>query len=227
LNWFRKIIEVPGVPGDEEKSIVAQRLNVVGWYYLLGLVVIALVFVPFFAVRKIESWAILLVLLISFGVARYLFAHGKLIAASVVVVASGWCVFFGMVVFGDGIHSPLMMVVVSLTLVIGMLFPKKAAGVFLGVSLVGALLIALYQQSGGFLPQVFTFSPLSIWFFFVVSLIFINQTVGSVMGSLEKALDQARQQNRAREKAETTLRASEAKYRQLHESMRDGLFWWI
>jgi hypothetical protein len=54
----------------------------------------------------------------------------------------------------------------STTTIVGMLFRRRVAPVFLAASILLELGVALLQQNGVTLPQIFSHSPLSIWLYF-------------------------------------------------------------
>jgi diguanylate cyclase (GGDEF)-like protein/PAS domain S-box-containing protein len=91
--------------------------------------------------------------------------------------------------------------------------------------LVGSILVglgfAIYQQNGAVLPEYFVVSPLGIWFFFSLSLLFVSWTTTLTVRELKSALTTAKEQNKERVKAESTLRASETMYRLLVENVTD------
>ncbi|MGB8648746.1 MAG: PAS domain S-box protein [Anaerolineae bacterium] len=219
---IKQWLEPPIFPGDPEKTAQARLMNTIGLYFFIALVVSALVFVPFFAKHQAESWAVLALLFVLYIIARYFLFRGQLEFASTFMVTAGWGICTGLAVLGGGIASPVVIVVVAITTVIGLLFRTRVGNAFLIANLVGGLGLAVFQQSGAALPSFFSYSPISTWFFVALALVFMNRTMDLVVGRLENALALARQQNSAREQAEMTGQESEAKYRKLYETMRDG-----
>lgn len=217
-------LDPPHFPDDEEKTSQARAMNTLGLYFVLMLVVAAVVYVPLLARYKVESWAIILILLVAYAIARSFLFRGQLTSAGLMVIGSGWLICQGLILVGGGIHSPAMFALSAATLVVGLLFHRRLGIVFLTLSILTALGFAGFQQSGVVLRQVFVYSPLSVWFFFALSLVFINWTMRFIVREFQNALELAQRQNTAREKAEATLRESEAKYRLLFDNAGDAIF---
>jgi diguanylate cyclase (GGDEF)-like protein/PAS domain S-box-containing protein len=217
-QWF----EPPQFPDNEEKNQQARLMNTTGLYYLMALALAGLVYVPFFAQHKAASWAAILILFILYLIARIFLFRGRLTFAGSFLVISGWLVGEAGILIGGGLSSPMMFALTAVTIAVGLLFKQRIGQVVMFSSILAGLIFAVLQQYAVTLPQVYSYSPLAVWFYFTLSLIFINWTMNLTVQELRGALTQAQHQNAAREKAETTLRESESKYRQLYESMSDG-----
>ena len=78
---LRQWLKPPEYPGDEEKTAQARMLNRLGLYFALALVVAAGVVVPLFAEHRLESWTVILSLLVLYAFSRYLMLRGRLALA--------------------------------------------------------------------------------------------------------------------------------------------------
>jgi len=222
LKNLKKWLDPPLFPDNEEKSNRARLVNSLGLYFVLALLIAAFIYVPFFVKYKIVSWAAIVALFAIFLISRIFLYRGRLTFASLFLLASGWMICVVFAALGGGISSPLIFVLAAITIAVGLLFHSYIETIFLVLSILAVLGLAALQQAGLTLPRPFGYSPLSIWFFFSISLLFTSWTMKLTVRELEKALGQARRQNEARELAEAISRISESKYRTLHESLRDG-----
>jgi PAS domain S-box-containing protein len=212
LFKIKRWLEPPIFPNDEEKTTQARTMNAVGLYLFLALVIAAVIFVPFFAQQKMVSWVVVLSLLVLYGVCRYFMFRGYLTLASMLMVIAGWILCVELVLVGGGITSPMTVMVVAITIVIGLLFRSYIGNIFLIVSVLAGLGMAILQQSGIILPRLFTYSPISAWFLLALALIFMNLTMNLSMRNLENAAVVARQQSAARQQAEQALHQSEERF---------------
>lgn len=210
---FERWLAPPYFPNDEEKTARARTMNTLGSYLVLILAFALFVYVPFFVKYKIESAAIILGLFVLYLIARAMMFRGYLTLAGLSFVACGWIVCQGIALIGGGIASPVMFALAAITIVVGLLFQARVGTVFLVLSILSGLGFAALQQSGFSLPQIFVYPPLSAWFYFAMSLAFIQGTMNFTMRRLENALVLARQENEARKQPEEALRKSEAEIR--------------
>lgn len=73
---IKKWLEPPFFPDDEEKSALARTINTVQLYFLSALIIAALVLVPLLVQRKVESYAIILTILILNIISRTILFRG-------------------------------------------------------------------------------------------------------------------------------------------------------
>ncbi len=222
LQKLKKWSEPPVFADDPQKTSQARLMNLIGLYFLAMLGLTAVLYVPFFSVHKLESWSLVLVLAAACLVSRAIMFRGKLAASSLVIAIPAWIVLAVAVLLGSGATSPVNILLISLTLVVGLLFRTRVRFVFLAITLLLGLALAIYQQLGGSMLEYFRYTPVSTWLFLALSLVFTSLTIEVILSRLEGALEQARRENAAREQAENVLAASEARYRRLHETMQDG-----
>jgi diguanylate cyclase (GGDEF)-like protein/PAS domain S-box-containing protein len=223
LEFVKKQLEPPNFPGDETKSAQARLMNSLGNFLVLGLIIYAAVFVPFFARHKLASWLVLLTIFVIYAVSRYFMLRGKIDLSSQIILVCGWVVCQVMVFLGGGVYSPIMFSISAITTVVGLLLSKRGGYLFLVFSSSFGLLFAMMQEYGLSLPQYFDFTPLHIWFYFTTGLLFISLTMNLTVQKLKSALDLANRQNEARQKAEAILRESEEKYRTLFDNAGDAI----
>jgi len=223
LTKIRQWLAPPSFPGNEEKNVQARTMHTVGLYFFGVLILASGVIVPLFTEHKVENWAILSLLVILYGFSRYLMFRGQLTFATVLIATSGWFLFAGLVLFAGGITSSMMFAIIAVTIAFGWLFQAQIRNVFLVISLVFGLGLAIFQQNGGMLPQFFTYSPIETWFLFASALVFVSSVINLTVRNLQEALVRERQQNEARQRAEITLIASEKRFRALVENSMDEI----
>jgi PAS domain S-box-containing protein len=210
LKFIRQLLEPPNFPGDETKTSEGQVMHTVGLYFVLALSIAATIYIPFFANRKLESWLIILALFVLYLIARALLFRGQLRLAGLFLTTFGWIFCAGLAYVSDGISSPMMFALAAITIAVGLLFHPRVGTLFLVLNILVGLELAALQQNGALPEHFLSYSPLGVWFYFALSLIFINWTMNLTVRNLRSALARAREQNEAREKAEATLRRSEA-----------------
>ena len=207
-RWFQPTV----FPDDVAKTDQAHLTYTLGLYFMLALIIAAVILVPLFVVQKIATWTIIGILLMVYFIARYLTRQGKRDTAGILVVASAWIVFEGMSIVAGGIDSPMLFAVFAATIIISLLFKARIGNLFVLASLLTGLGIAVLQQIGFVLPAYFSFQPIATWFLFALALGFTNSTMNLVVRKLENALTFARQQGEARQQAEQALRHSEERF---------------
>ncbi len=223
MKQIKKWFEPPFFPGDAQKTIKAQLINSMGMYFVAALAVAAFFYVSILATHKLAFWTIILILFGVYLIARYFLFRGRLIAAGIFFIVSGWLICEGIAFWGGGINSPMMFALAAMSIAMGLMFHFHAGAIFLALNVLAGLGFAILQRNGTLVPQYFDYTPLGTWFYFALSLAFINWTIYLTVHKLETALADARQQNEACEKAETILRKSEAKFRAPIENSYDSI----
>jgi diguanylate cyclase (GGDEF)-like protein/PAS domain S-box-containing protein len=209
----RRWLESPQFPNDEEKTARARLVNTIELNFGLILVVALIVYVPFFSNQKIESVTIILGLMALIAISRIFLFQRKLALASLFWITSMWVFCVGLAFLSGGINSPFMFGLLAITLIVGLLVHLRTGMLFLILSLLLTLGVAIFQKSGGALPQEISHSPLGSWFFFATSLVYIYWVIRVTVRRLENALAQAQINEAARQKVEDALRHNETLFR--------------
>lgn len=218
LSYFKHWLEPPCFPGNEGKNDLARTMNTIGHYYVLVMIVAALVFIPLVAKYKIESWGVILAMLGTYAVARFLLYRGQLAFAGLFMVTVGWLTCIGLSLIYGGIYSPMLFAISAITIAVGLLFPPLIASTFLVMSILASFGFAILQHNGVHFPQFFTGSPLGSWFIFALSLIFIHWTTALTMNKLETSLALARRQNNQLGETEIRLRQRNQEMQTLYQT---------
>jgi len=108
IRLIKKWIGPPVFKADERKTIQARIMNIMRLLFAGALAMCALVLIPFFAVHKLESYAVVLALALLTFIGRLMMFRGHLKAVSAAVLIPAWLVFFGNVVISGGALSPLL-----------------------------------------------------------------------------------------------------------------------
>ena len=221
LVRIKQWLEPPHFDGDEEKTRQAWLLNMLSLYFSFGLVLVMVIFVPFFAKQKIVVGMIGLGLLVLNGFCRHQMFRGRFDLARNLLIVSIWGVFQGVAFFSGGMNSPILFTIAATTIIIGLLFKWQIGTWLVFLSILAGLGIAVLQENDFALPAFFFSTPLTRWFWFAMALVFMASTMNLIVRNLEKTLAITRQQSAARQRAESTLRESEARFRSLTENSTD------
>jgi diguanylate cyclase (GGDEF)-like protein/PAS domain S-box-containing protein len=222
MTFLKRWFAPPRFADDPEKTALAHTINTIGMFYFAALLISAVVYVPFLAVHKISSLAVILGLIGFHALSRGLLLRGHLSAAGVLQILSLWLVCEGLAFLSGGMSSPAMFALSSISIAVGLLIHPGAGTLYLVITCLTQLIFAILQQNGVSLPVYFGYTPLATWFYFTLSLLFMYAAMRLTVRKLQQALRQARKENAVRKQMETTLRESEEKHRLLHESLRDG-----
>lgn len=217
LAWVKKLLEPPVFPGDEEKTSRARTFNTMGLYFVFALIIATVLYIPLFATHKLESWAIILGLFAAYMVSRFLLFRGQLNSAGLFLITMGWITCMGVALLGGGLSSPMMFALAAITIAVGLLFRARVGFFFLLLNVLLGLIFAFLQELGMYPPRYFMYSAKSTWFYFTLSLVFINWTINLTVRKLEGALEQMRQQNEEIKRTEMALRESEERFRVMFE----------
>jgi len=213
LSRLRKWLKSPDFPGDEETSTIAGILNKMGVILLIVLMSTALIFVPLFSNRKVESWLIIAFLILLFFIGRHFLKRGKIEFAVLIMAIPAWVLFYGIAAIGGNINSPLMPVILTSTVVISFIVSRRFGLIFLIIGVLSSLGLAFMPYMSTNAPLVFEFSPAASWFLFSLSLIFMHIFISTVITNLKVSLKKVRDENAARTKAEEALQLSEERFK--------------
>ena len=224
LNQLKKWIAPPVFPDDPELSSRAQSLNRLGLYFVMALTIAALVYLPFIAKNKLISGCIILLLLVAYLISRHFMFRRQLVFSGLFLVVSIWVLLEAMVSISGGIASPIMFALAAITVAVGLLYNQRVGRLFLAASIVMALGFAVAQQVGAPLSMVFQHTPIASWFFFMLSLVFIDWTMNLTVRKMESTLKLTEEQNQQLAKIETSLRLSQAETQSIFNAIPDLLF---
>lgn len=224
----------PSFPDDEEKNVQARLMNTAGLYFLLALVGWAVFIIPLFATYMLAAYAILLILFLAYGFARFWLFRGRLFLAWTIMLSTIWLVFAVGVALTGGVNS-WMLVGILMTAGVASIFRYRHSGsIFVALSILFVLVLAVLQNSGVALPYVFQLPPLPAWSTFTILLLFLFGFMNLITDNLRISLALARQQSQALLQTEATLVESEARFRSLSENslasvyaIQDGRFAYI
>lgn len=208
-----KWVKSPEFPGDAEATTMADILNRISLILLFVLVLTALVFVPLFSNRKVESLGIIVLLIIIFFVGRRYLFQGKLETAALIMTIPAWVLFYGIAAIGGMINSPLIPVIMTSTVVISFIVHKRYKLAFLIISVIASLGLTVIASSAEKPAQLFQFSPAASWFLFAFSLIFLYVFISTVITNLKDSLKKVQDENQARIKAEKALLLSDERFK--------------
>ena len=184
ITQIKQWLKPPYFPGNEEKTNQARIINTAGLYFVLTLIVGAVILVPFFVKYKIVSWVIILVLAVLYAISRSLLFRGSLALSVAVMIASAWALGIGVSIFGGGIASPILYIVFAATIFIGFLLESRIGILLMFASTLIALSLAILQQNGIYPPQLFVFSPVAAWFMFIIALWFVHGVMDRIKSML-------------------------------------------
>ena len=219
LKRIHKWLAHPVFPGDEEKTAQSSLLNRVELYLAALLLITQFVFVPLFAIRRLETSAVILLMAILMLVCRWLHFRGRLKLAAALLTGVTWSVLLVLTYLGGGLFSPFIFALLAMTVIIGVLLGA------LGGLIVTAF-TALIWLAFAISPPVhyFNYNPLSTWFLFSLLLFVTAGLAHYTLRNFMNTLETSRRQARALQAAEITLRESENRFRGLFENANTGMF---
>jgi PAS domain S-box-containing protein len=212
LTRFMQWLRSPEFTGDEEMSTMANILNTMGLLLFGVLILTAVIFVPLFATRKLESWVIILLMMGLFLIARRYIYQGKLETSALILTIPAWVMFYVVAAIGGGINSPLMPIILTMTIVISFIVRSRWKYIFLVLGICCAFILATLQTSVSHPQQFFLFSPIAAWFLFTMALIFVHVFVDITITNLRHSLNKVKEQNNARLEAEKALLRSKEEF---------------
>jgi diguanylate cyclase (GGDEF)-like protein len=193
VGHLKRWLAPPHFPGNEAKSAQARTLNTLGLFFVLSLVLIVGVYIPFFVQQKALLLLVTGALFLTYAVARFLLFRGYITFSGTFILALGWGVSQILIFIGGGIYSPVMMILIVISITAGLILSPPIGYVFLAATLLSALFFGFAQELGVHLPVWFIHSPLATWFLFSLSLLFISIAVRLTVRRLEGVLAQRKQ----------------------------------
>ena len=214
---LKRFFTPPVFQDDEEKT---RRANVLSTILLSLMVVYVLAgfAVLFVFPQKLGSLLVLVVLLATLLVSRYLMQRRRLRFASIVLVSGMWAGITLFVSLAGGMTNIGAAYYIMITVIAGLLLGTRvAAGVAVACSLTGLVMVVV-EGLGYPLPRVFPVPARAGWLHLTFGLSLATIALNITLRSLHDALSLARQQLGERKKAEEALRESEERYRSLFEN---------
>ena len=225
VYWLSKRFSPPNFEDDNIKTAQARLINAMQIFFFVALT-LGSIFLPVYIHPKnlASSYAIVVLMFICLWVGRAMLYRKLLRDASLLVSAVGW-IFYVSISLTQGINdSPFAFAVMGAVIILGLLIDHWTGILFLAISALSGLCIAILQQSGMIPTQVDLFPPLVNWVLFVLSLCFLYGLMRLVLNDLYKAIARERQKNEALKAAESTLQASELRFRTLSENAFSGVY---
>jgi PAS domain S-box-containing protein len=214
----------PPVFGDEDRTRMAKVLNTILVTGMLLLIFLGGVAVPFLFVEKLYNTLILLVLLLTLSVARWLMQHGHVRSASVLFVSTTWIVLTVFLLLAGGMTSIGAVVYVAFTAIAGLLLGTRAALIHAGACSLAGLVMVVLEAGGYALPRLFPMPAIVGWVDMTISLLLTATVLNLTLSNLNDALALARRRLEEREQTTESLRRSERRFRSLIEHTTDAVF---
>ncbi len=226
IKRISKWLSPPLFAGDEENTAQARLINRVGVFFALLLITGGFFFVPFFSDRPLESLTAIFTLLIIYVVSRWLLFKGRVQASGALLSCAAWLTWVGFSFLSGGVSSPFMFTVLAATVTISLLLDWRFGLFFTFAAILICLQIAFVQQAGLIPPSFFEISPLSTWFIFTMTLVFIAGLTNLILYNLKRSLETSRTQQKALQAAEATLRENAERQNLILEACSDGVWDW-
>lgn len=210
----------PPVFEDREKTHQALLVFAFGWMDL-GFAVYFLALAPSLPGRYFTGG----ILVLAVGCATLILTSaGRITAAAILNVGVLWLAFTALATTAGGLGAPETGGYVALVVVAGLLLGWTAGAVVAAASLLASLALALAAIHGLLPHSEVVYTPLTWWVSFVPAIIsvFIIQTLAS--RTLKAALQDTEHELAERRRTETTLRASEQRFRELATLLPVGIY---
>lgn len=222
MNRLRKWAAPPHFP-DEEKNSLAYVLNVLLLSFLAAAGFLFLTII-LFAPDQINRLPIPAGMFLLLFCLRLLLFRGHLQLASGLMIFGLWVILTIAVFTGGGITAPAFIGYIVIVLLCGLLLGYREA--LLAVIVNSIIVIILITTDDILLSRLQTSTPSQTLTGLAFISVFIAVTAITYLTTsrINQALHQAQQEIIEREKTETALRESEARYRELVDDARDVVF---
>jgi len=223
LNALKKWIEPPQFPDDKDATAQANLLNSLILTFGALLLIVVIVLLPFFAVQKLWTAVILLPIIFTLFLGRYLLFRRKQKLAIWAVITVSFASFFFLVLHSGGKYNPGLFFLAMVILVSGFVLDIRSANIVLAAAMGLGLIVVIMEEYGLTVTHIFDFSGLTGWLTFMVGVVFMTSVRNIILQNLTAALADVRSQNILLHQAEQSLRESEEKYRGLVEGSPDAI----
>lgn len=218
MRW----LEPPRFDEDEEKSHRAKLLNAI----TLGFIVFMIIFLPFILPsHKIPlSTKILDVIILIDGlVLRHWLLKGRVKEVAFWTIFSGFFLVSGTIISLGTIRTPTTATYLCLVIASGILYDTKG---IISTAIVSSLLVGLfaYVFNMGIFPDPVITTEFTHWIMYVLIFGLTGALINFSQKTTIRALEQSKMENTERLQAETRLRASESRFRNLFEQTHDAVF---
>jgi PAS domain S-box-containing protein len=153
----------------------------------------------------------------------FLVKRGKIRLVSYLTVVLLWVVATMFVATAGGVHAPSFSAYFLIVFIAGIVLGARAGFVIAAISALTGLGLVYLEQTGRLANSEIQHTPFTFWlvlFSFVLILCVLQQIVSS---TVSRSFKRARTELAEREHAEAALQESERKYRQLVETLQEGV----
>ncbi|MBP7689144.1 MAG: PAS domain S-box protein [Thermoflexales bacterium] len=225
MTRLKRWLEPPQFDGDAEKTVQARIANSLILYLGAALLGAMLVLIPIFAVRKIGSWVISGIIFSALAVGRHLIFQGRLRLGLGLIFSIIYLSILMLVILSSGSSGTAMFYLAAVVLTAGYFLDVRMVNGFTLPTFLIAMGISLLQDAGWVtLPKIFIFNSFFSWLATGLGLLFMIRARDLFVDNLKETVAVARQENAARQQAQTTLRASEASYRGLFDTVGEAIY---
>ncbi len=208
LIRIKQWLEPPQFEGDEEQTNQTRIANTLILYLGAALVVVMVVLIPLFAIQKIGSWIISLIIFGGLISGRHLIFKGRLQAGGTLIFGILYLCILALLTLSGGTSSTAMFYFATVVLVAGFFLDARVVNGFtLATFLITVSLTWLQEYGWVTMPKIFVFNSVFSWLATGLGLLFMIRTRDLFVGNLKNALALAHQQNTARQQSEARFRA--------------------
>jgi PAS domain S-box-containing protein len=217
LTQIKQWLEPPHFDGEEEKTIQTRIANTLIIYLGAALLVVILILIPLFAIQKIGSWILSIIILCGLAIGRQLLVKGCFDLGSKLIFSVIYLCILAMLILSGGSSGTAMFYFAAVVLIAGFFLDTRLVNGFTIATFLIAMGISILQDQGLVtMPKIFVFNSVFSWLATGIGLLFTTRTRDLFVDNLKSAIVSAHQKNVA-------LEESEKKYRELFEVNKDGI----
>jgi two-component system cell cycle sensor histidine kinase/response regulator CckA len=225
---MRGLFTPPFFEGDEEKTSLARRLNIVVWF-LTVVFILYTIGLPIVAPQLTHRLILLIPLYATQIVVWICIRRGQVRLGSAVLVGSLWLIFVAAIAASGGVRSPIFAGIILLVLGGAALFGRRFAFVLAGLSMALGLILVWAEDNHALPPPSAT--PLSALLAYALYLVIAVELLHLAIAHVSEALERARREIVERERAESeraaaleALRESEGRLSSFMNSASDSFY---